>query len=279
MIHIVTDSTADFSKEKAEKLGIHVAPLSIHFETETYQDGIDLSTQDFFEKLDKAKNLPTTSQVNPDAFEKLFRSLLRSPEDEIIGIFISSTLSGTFQSAVIAKDICNTDAIHLIDSKNVTFGLALLILEAVALRDQGKSATEIIATTNDSIPKLRLYAAVNTLKYLKMGGRISTASAFVGDMLGITPLISIADGKVDSVGKTRGKKAALRWLERQILKDNIDKNRRIAFGHTNDKNAMEECIDYFEDKIPTKNSLQSNIGATVGVHAGPGAFGIAYFVK
>lgn len=279
MIQIITDSTCDLSPELAETWGVRVIPLSVSFGDQTYTDGVTIDKPTFYSKLSEAEKLPTTSQPNPaDMLEQM--TPLLEQGDEIIGIFLSSKLSGTFQSATIAADMAESDRIYLVDSLNATFGMGLLVQIAVRLRDEGKTAAEIVATLEELKKRIRVIAFVDTLKYLQMGGRISAATAVVGNLLGINPLISIIDGAVESIGKARGRKAAYRHLKTMFEQETADLGYPVFFGHSNDPSAMtdlEAAIrPCFEHPAET---YYAEIGSAIGTHVGPGAAGIAYIAK
>ena len=198
----------------------------------------------------------------------------------IVGIFLSSKLSGTFQSATIAADMADSDRIHLVDSLNATFGLGLLVMIAARARDEGKSAAEIVEIVEDAKSRLRLIAFVDTLKYLQMGGRISAASAVVGTLLGINPLISIIDGAVESIGKARGRKGAYRHLKTLFEQEAMDETFPVFFGATNDVNAMQELEAALTPSFTsTVDVFHAEIGSAIGTHVGSGAAGIAYIAK
>lgn len=278
MVRIITDSTSDITQEQGAVLGITVVPLTVHFGSESYQDGINLSNKDFYEKLAVADALPTTSQIPPGEFTALFQRYIDAGDD-VVGIFISSELSGTYQSAEMAKELVGSGKIFVIDSRAATFELALLVREAVRFRDEGKSALEISETIQSLVGRIRLFAVVDTLKYLRMSGRISTATAFVGGLLGINPIISIADGKVVSIGKTRGLKAALKMITEQLHIDPPDLDYLVGFGNTNAPEALRETVDYLKPIYGITNYFEADIGITVGTHVGPGASGIAYIAR
>ena len=185
MVRIMTDSTCDLSPERQKALGVEVVPLSVHFGAESFRDGVDLSNAEFYERLRGAETLPTTAQVNPEEFISRFQDHVGAG-DQVVGIFLASQLSGTCQSALIARGIVDEANIFVVDSTTVTFGLGLLVEMAAQLRDAGLSAPEIAAQVEQLAGRLRFYAVVGTLKYLKMGGRISGTAAVVGGMLGIT---------------------------------------------------------------------------------------------
>ncbi len=278
MIRIITDGTCDMNVEKANKLGIDIMPLTIHFGKEDYIQNETMSTKQFYEKLATTKELPRTSQVNPFEFEKVFRRYVEAGDD-VIGIFISHFLSGTFQSATIAKDAIGSDRIHVVDSMTTTIAMSLLVEKAVQMRDAGATATDVIAEIKRLIPLSRFFAAADTLDYLKMGGRISSASAFVGSLLGINPIVSVTDGKVVPAGKARGKKACFQFFLAQYLEAHDD-DAPTAFAHANAPQRMTECIEYFSDHIVRPELIvQDEMGPIVGTHIGPGSIGFTYFVS
>lgn len=279
MIEIITDSTCDLTSVQAETLGVRVLPLTVQFGEASFRDGVDLSNAEFYERLRNAQTLPTTSQINPDAFVSAFQAAL-DRGNQVVAIVVSSELSGTFQSAVIAKEMLNSEDIFVVDSRQVALSLNLLVTEAARLRDEGKSAAEIAKAATELREKIRLYAVVDTLKYLKMGGRISAATAVVGGVLGITPIVAVKDGKVESAGKTRGRKAGVQWIRQQANSEELDFSRPLALGHTGCVEALDAVAEGFSDLMPKFTSVFScEIGAVVGTHAGPGAAGVAYFVK
>lgn len=278
MIQIITDSTSDLSAQRAAELGVEVLPLSVHFGSETYLDGVDLTKEEFYRRLAQAETLPTTSQINPEAFETAFRRHVKQGR-QVLGIFLSSDMSGTCQSAGIARSLVDEDNIAVVDSRTVTFALGLLVERACQLRDRGLTLEELAAELRVLAGRVRLLAAVDTLKYLKMGGRITGAAAVVGGLLGITPIITIENGLVESVGKTRGRKAAFAWMEKWLEKEPMDPELPVAFGYTSDAAVMEECRAAFSGHVAGRQCLVMGIGAVVGTHAGPGAGGLAYFVK
>lgn len=279
MIELITDSTSDLSPALAAQLGVQVLPLTVHFGEESFRDGVDITNADFYTRLRAAETLPTTSQINPETFTAVFQEVL-DRGNQAVGIFISSELSGTCQSAQIAREELDSEDVFVVDSRTVTFSLGLLVAEAARLRSQGLSAGELAAEITALREKLRLYAVVDTLKYLKMGGRISAATAVVGGVLGITPIIAIEDGKVESAGKTRGRKAGIQWMRERALEEDIDLTHGVVFGHTDCPEALEAVANAFSDVAARAPAVyRSDIGAVVGTHAGPGAAGIGYFVK
>ena len=278
MVQIVTDSTCDLSKERQEALGVEVVPLSVHFGEESFLDGVDLTNEEFYRRLRASETLPTTAQVNPEEFARRFQAHV-DRGGEVVGLFIASELSGTCQSAMIARDMVDEDHIFVVDSKTVTFGLGLLVEMAARLRDRGLSAREIAEELEKLKERLRFYAVVETLKYLKMGGRISGTAAVVGGMLGITPILNIRDGVVEAAAKSRGRKGAFQWMEKKLQEEPADLSLPVSFGNADSPDIMAECEAALVASVPGAEALESSIGSVVGTHAGPGCAGIAYFVK
>lgn len=279
MIRIITDSTCDLSAETLARLDVERLPLIVNFGSQSFRDGVDMSHEEFYRRLAEADELPTTSGLNPMDLARVFADH-RANGDEVVGIFLSSELSSTVQSANLAREAVGPDGIYIVDSHQVTLGLGLLIERAAALRDSGLSAAELAAAVEELTERQRLIAVVDTLKYLKMGGRISAAAAVVGGMLGISPIVAVQNGRVELIGKSRGRKAALRWMSEHTQKEEIDLLQTIAFGHSDCPEAMQECMEHFSDLCEHASSiLTGSIGCVVGTHAGPGATGLTYFVK
>lgn len=282
MIRIIADSTCDISQKEAALLGIDIIPISVFFNEEEFLDGVTISHEEFYKKLAECEELPKTAQCTPHAFEESFEKYI-SQGDSIVGIFISSELSGTFNSArmaacEVAEKYNAEDKIFLIDSRIASIGTALLVREAVKMRDSGYDASDIAQKCNELVPHIRLYAEVATLKYLKMGGRLSSAEAFAGSLLQIKPIISFVDGKVIVAGKTRGKKAADAFIHAKLKEIPINTSYNFIFAHINCPDLLN---DFMRITIPLVESDKSlinigSIGCAVGTHIGPGAVGVAY---
>ena len=274
MIRILTDSTTDLT-DRAEELGIDVLPLTVHFGEETYRDGVDLTNDQFYEKLSQAETLPKTAQINPEGFVDLFRRYVDAG-DEVIGIFIASELSGTCQSANIAREMVSPEHIYVVDSRSVTSGAILLVLEALRLRDAGKSAAEIHAAVLALAARLRLYICTSTLKYLKMGGRISPEAAEQGTLLGVSPIVSIKEGVVSAAGKARGQKAAYQWMISQMDAHVPDNAYPFVFCNSANESGMRQFMAAVGERYDLTGAQTNVLGAVVGTHVGPGAVGVAY---
>ena len=278
MVKIVTDSSCDISLQRCMELGVEMLPITVNFGEESYRANLDISNQEFYEKLAAAQELPHTAQITPAQFEKIFQPYKESG-DEVVCLFISSQMSGTLQSARVAKNILGADNIFLPDTLHVTFALGLLVEEAVKMRDAGLSGAEIVAKIEELVPRVRLFAMIEDLKYLKMGGRLSSTSALVASILGICPIITLKDGLVEVVGKARGKKAAFAAIRKHVEKEPISGDYCVTMGHAN---AVENCQAfqaYVADLLKKREVHVQDIGSIVGTHAGPGAMGIAYIKK
>jgi len=275
-IQIFTDSTGDIPRSMQKELGISILPLTVRFGDEEYKDGIDLSLDDFYAKLVKAKTLPTTSQVPVGEFIKKFRLALDAG-DEVLGIFLASQLSGTYQSAVMAKEYLKSDKIHLVDSQIATLGIAAQVYEAIKMRDAGMLAEEIAEELRCLQSKQKLFAILETLKYVKMGGRLSATKAIMGNILHIRPIVMIQGGKVVLVHLAKGTKNALRWVYDEVAKSKIDYGRKIFVGHSRHPAILDSFIEQFKEKLPRRFYDVWELGITVGTYGGPGLVGITYF--
>ncbi len=278
MVKIVTDSSCDISLERCAELGVELLPITVNFGEESYRANLDITNEEFYEKLAAVQELPKTAQITPAQFEKIFQPYKESGDD-VVCLFISSKMSGTLQSARVAKNILGAENILLPDTLNVTFALGLLVEEAVKMRDAGMTGAEIVAKIEELIPRIRLFAMIEDLKYLKMGGRLSATSALVASILGICPIITLKDGLVEVVGKARGKKAAFAAIRKFVEKEPISSDYCVTLGNANvpeNCKAFEECMG---DLLKKREVHVSSIGSIVGTHTGPGAVGLAYIKK
>ena len=280
MIRILTDSASDILPAEAEQLGVTVIPLNVTLEDGTVlRDGVDMTPSAYYEILAGCRKLPTTSQPSPELFENFFLEAAAAG-DEIIGIFLSHALSGTYQCAKLAADMANVDNVLFVDSGHVCLSEALLVRLAVQLRDSGKTAGQIAAILEHSKEHLHLVAAIDDLKYLRKGGRLPAAVAVAGGMLGIKPLITIQDGKVAMAGKARGLPGAYVALFKKIEEmGGITPAFPALAGYTVSPREVTPIQTYLRDNLQQEDLLVRQIGCVIGTHAGPGAFGIAFFDK
>ncbi len=280
-ITFLIDSAADVIPSECEALGVTHLPLKVLFGETEYADSVNLSHADFYTKLTTDPNHPTTSQVTPAEFEDAYERLTANG-DQVVVITISSKLSGTYQSAVIAAGDYE-GKVFVVDSLNATVGERALLRYGLMLAAQGLSAPEIAVRLDEAKKRIRLVATVDTLEYLKKGGRISATTAVVGGLLNIKPAISVVDGVVETVGKARGVKAANALLRQLIEKEGgIDEAMPLCLGYTgtsdeNLKKFMDENADLW---APSGEMLNvSSVGCVIGAHVGPGAVAMAFFAK
>ena len=280
-VKILIDSASDLNQEKANELGIVLMPIKVQFGEEEFLDGINLLPSDFYDKLTSSKELPQTSLINEYQFEEKFKELTQNGDD-VVAITLSSKLSGTYNCANEASKKFE-GKVFVVDSLNACLGERILGEYALILANEGLSAKEIATKLNEKKTKIHVTAVIDTLKYLKKGGRISAATAFVGEMLSIKPLVAVIDGEVKVIGKCHGiKKGYL------LVCDSVKENGGIDFSmphgliwagndNTNIKNfkvISERFWKENEDDI-----LLHRIGCTIGTHVGPGAIGVAFFEK
>lgn len=273
-VRIITDSTSDIAPGEQKTLGIEIVPLLVRFGQEEFVDGVTLTSRQFYDRLKRGGDLPATAQVSPERFERVFQKY--GEEDEIVGIFLSSELSGTYQSALLAKKMLNRENIRLIDSRSVTFALGLLVYEAVRLRDRGCSAAEICDRITALTGRLRFYAVVDTLEYLRRGGRLSSASALVGTVLHVKPVITLKNGLVEAIDRQRGRGAALESVARLVRQDPPDPEYPVLFGDSVAPEMTDRLKETLRGCYAPENSRTLELGAVVGTHAGPGSAGLAY---
>lgn len=280
-VRFIIDSASDILPNEAENMGMIHLPLKVLFGDKEYADAVDLSHMEFYEKLIESDALPSTSQVTPAEFAQAYEKVV-SEGDTAVVVTLSGKLSGTYQSAVVAAQDYE-GKIFVVDSENVSLGERILILRGVELAKEGLSASEIKAKLDEEKKKIRLIALLDTLEYLKKGGRISNTVAFVGGVLSIKPVIAIENGVVELVGKARGSKQGNNLLRELVQKCggiNFDKPVVLAYSGTSDhtlKKYIEDSMDMWEGKIYRLPIC--TVGATIGTHAGPGAVAVTFFEK
>ncbi|MCH4192598.1 MAG: DegV family protein [Butyrivibrio sp.] len=277
MIRIITDSAADIELQEAQTLQITILPMQIQFGEQSFLDRYEITADAFYQKLIETDALPSTSQINPYTFEEEFEKV-KAAGDSAIVILVGAELSGTYQNAhLVAADY---DNIYVVDSRNVTVGEQCLVRLAVLLRDKGKNAAEIADILNEKKEKVTILALLDTLEYLKKGGRISAAAAAVGNLLVIKPVITVRDGKIAVVGKARGSKSGNNLLMEQIRNGGIDYSLPLILGYSGlDHSLLDK---YIEDSRciwdgHTDQLYISQMGSTIGTHAGPGAIAVGFF--
>ena len=277
-IRLVSDSACDMTQAEAAALGVTVLPLKTLIDGVEYLDGVTITTEEFYDKLEHCKELPTTSQITPGEFEEAFRAGLETG-DEVVAITLSGKLSGTVQSANIAA--LDLDGVWVVDSGSVTLGQNILLRYAVRLRDQGLSAREIVEELERVKPRIRLLARVDTLEYLMKGGRLSKTAAIAGTVLQIKPVLSVEDGVIKVLGKARGSRQSNNMLNEFIAKTGgVDFSMPVMLGFSGTDDALlKGYID--NSRAQWEGHLEplpvTMIGSTISTHAGPGAIAVAFF--
>ena len=280
-VKIVVDSACDLTKQRADALDLTFLSLKTIFGGEEYSDGITMSHREFYEKLIESGDMPSTSQIPPHDFEEVFAQIKKDGDTAVV-ITLSAKLSGTFQSAAIAQEGYE-DCVFLVDSETVSLGEQILVLLACRLRDEGRSAADIAQILEERKRDIRLIALLDTLEYLRRGGRISGAAAIAGNLLSIKPVITVKDGEVAILGKARGSKNGNNMLIQEINKTNgIDFSLPFVLGYTGLNDSLLQ--KYIADSEALWKGRVSDlpittIGSTIGTHAGPGAIGVAFFAR
>ena len=278
-IKFITDTASDAQELNLED--VIVLPMTIHFGEQEYEDGVTISHREFYEKLIESDELPKTSQIAPLAFEKAMEQVT-SQGDTAIVITLSSKLSGTYQSAMIAAAEFEKD-VYVIDSENVAVGECVLLKHGLELATQGRTAQEIVSILEGERKDIHTIALLETLEYLKKGGRISKTAAFAGNLLSIKPVVGVVDGEVAVLGKARGSKQGNNLLMQEIEKaGGADFARPIYLGYTGlDDSAVKKYAK--DSEAVWKESREEltiiSIGSTIGTHVGPGAIAVSFFAK
>ncbi len=281
MVKILIDSASDIEKDEADSLGVHIIPVRVRFGTEEFLDGINLTHSRFFEMLIESDELPQTSRINEYEFAEKYGELTADGSDVVV-ITMSSKISGTYSGAVkAAKDFGGK--VYVVDSLNACIGERILCRYALRLLGEGLSAREIAAELEVKKHKIQLLAVLDTLKYLRKGGRISAAAAFTGELLSIKPVISIIKGEVKLVGKAIGSKKG-----NNLLTQLVDRCGGIDFGMPYGLVYSGLSDDYLNKYLNDSAKLWKDktdfvpsylIGSTIGTHIGPGAVGVCFFAK
>lgn len=278
MIRILVDSSSDYTMEEIKENEFNFVPLNILISEKSYRDVVDLIPDDFYKLLTSSKDFPKTSQPSPQDFAEIFEDA-KAKGDEIICILLSSALSGTCQSAHLAKDMVDYDGIHIIDSLAATAMIKFMGNYASKLIKKGLSAQEIVQKIEAMKGKIKVVAGLDTLEYLCKGGRLSKASATIGELANLKPVITVTEeGKVSVIGKCLGKNKALNF----ILKYLENSERDMSFPLYTLYSYGTENTEKLEERL-TKEGIFYNervqLGSTIGAHIGPGAFAILYVIK
>lgn len=274
-IKIITDSTCDLPKHVIEKYEIEVLPLLVNIEDKTYLDNVDITINDFFEKTRDSKKLPTTSQVTPKRFYDCYKKYLDEGYD-IFSIHLSSKMSGTYQSACIAKEMLGSDNIAVVDSLNVTSGLGVLVIKACMLKESGNDLKTIEASIKETIPHVKSSLIFERLDNLIKGGRLSKTAGVVGSLLGIKLILHVKDGEMAVLDKVRGSKKAVNSVLDYGKKYGFKEGEPFILLHV----GNEEILNTLKDSLIKmgQDLVISEVGCVVGTHSGEDACGI-FFIE
>lgn len=274
-IKIITDSTADLPLHIVEKYDIEVIPLLVTFGEETYKDGIDINLHTLLEKMNGTSEFPGTAQINPQRFLECYKRYLDEGY-KIVSIHISSKMSGTYQSACVAKEMLETNDIVVIDSLSVTSGLGLLVIKAAKLKEAGLEISQIYDEIMKLIPHVKSSIVFNSLDNLVKGGRLSKTAGIIGNILGIKPILSVHDGEIVVTDKVRGNKKAIRTILDYLDNKGIKEGEESMIIQVENKDIVDALREELKQKGRT--FIECEVGCVVGVHSGPNACGV-FFVE
>lgn len=271
-IRIVTDSTADIPQELRERYRIEMIPLKVHFGHDMYQDAVTISAERFYQLLVEAKRLPTTSQPSPIEFLEVFKRLNAEPDTQIISIHLSAAFSGTYQSAVLAKNMMEEEAdVTIVDSKSASYGFGLIVVEAAKMAEAGRTKEEILAMIERYQRERKLFFLVDTLEYLQKGGRIGKAAALFGTLLNIKPILSIdEEGEVYAVEKVRGHKKAVARILEMLKREFEGRPVHTVMGYTSNPSAADELAAAIQNTLDVRSMDYTIVGSVIGTHVGTG---------
>ena len=275
-IKIITDSTADLSQELYDKYDIEVLPLLINFGDDSYLDGVEINPEEVFRRIEKDNVLPTTAQVIPTRFEETYKKYLDEGY-KIISIHMSSAMSGTYQSACIAKNSLESDDIVVIDSQKVTSALGILVLKAAKLREKGLSLNEIEREINKCRDKVKASIVFESLEYLVRGGRISKTAGVIGGMLGIKVLLEIKDGLMAVKEKIRGNKKAIKRMISDLESVELDPELPVLLIDVQNIEIKQALRDYLNEN--NINYIECPVGSAVSIHSGPQCCALVFLTK
>ena len=273
-VKVITDSTADLPPALAEELGITVVPLNVHFGTEVYRDGVEITADEFYRRLVTASRLPTTSQPTPGDFLSAYDEMGQTT-DEIISVHISAKLSGTMNSATQAlEEYAGSSRIEIVDSMQGSMGLGVVAIAAAEAASRGGSLDDVVTETRAALPNVGFIGLVDTLEYLEKGGRIGKAQAFVGSLLRIKPLLTIRDGEAHPLERARTRAKGVDRMCELVQAEMPLKDLAVVYTTTPDEaRALAQRLQSF---LPQGEVILSQVGPVVGTYLGPGVLGVAF---
>ncbi len=278
-VAIIVDSTAYLPQDIVEKHNMHVIPLNLLWEGKSYRDNVDITANDFYAQLKTAKEMPTTSQPSPGDFHELFSKVVETAES-IVCLTIAQPLSGTYASAVAARNMMEGFPIEIVDSRSTVMGLGFMAIAAAEAAEGGATYKEAAEAARALIPAMRINFVVDTLEFLHRGGRIGGASRYIGTMLSIKPILTIENGKIEALDKVRTKKKAIAKILDLAEADLQGKsNFRIAVQNAATPDEGHQITEEVKKRFGIDNVIQSDISPVIGAHTGPGAVATIYYVE
>jgi len=272
-VKIVTDSVADLPSQVVNELGITVIPLNVRFGTEVYRDGVDLTAEQFYDRLVHGKVLPVTSVPSPRTFAEVYDKLAEET-DEILAIILSSKLSGTYEVALQSIGLMKRECrVEVIDSRWATMAQGFIVMKAARAAQAGASLDEVIEVVQKTVPRVDFLSTFDTLEYLKRGGRIGRAQAFLGSILRVNPLITLRDGVVEPAGRTRSRAKAIERLYNFVM--SYSHIEEMAVEDTATPDEAEMLVERLSFKFPKERIYRSKMTPAIGTHTGPGLLLVA----
>lgn len=278
MIRILTDTGSDITAGQALEMNIDLIPLVTSFDDEVCPMDTEADYDRFYEKLKASKNLPTTSRPSPEHYLQVFEAAKRAGDDALV-LTLSSGLSSTIESAMIAREMCRYDRIAIVDTEQAVMSQRILVEHAVKLRDQGCSLEEIAASVQELRSRVVVYGVIGSLVYLRKGGRIPPALGVLGDALGIKPVITIADKVIKPLGKVRGMQSGIIMLYKEIDRRGIDFRYPVCFGYTSDRGMGEDFMKAAMEKYAIREAKLAQVSGIIGTHLGTDSVGVAFVAK
>ncbi len=275
-VAIVTDSSAYLPQEFVDSLGVHVVPLTLHWDGETYYDGVDIKAEEFYTRLADSKSIPTTSQVSVSNFNNLFEELL-AQDYGVLAMLISSGISGTVDSALQAQANFPGEPIEILDSQLVSMALSFMVITVARAARDGADLQECLALAKAVYPKIGVYFTVDTLEYLNKGGRINTAKRLLGSALNLKPIMEIRDGKIELVESVRSRKKAVQRMLELVERDIAGRSPvRISTFHAAAADENQALMAEALERFNAIEGITSFVSPVIGAHTGPGTLSIAY---
>lgn len=278
MLRIITDTASDITKEQADKMNIEIVPLAITFEDGDCPQVEEKDFVIFYERLQKCQKLPTTSRPTPEAYLKIYEEA-KSKGEEVLVLTLSGGLSGTIETAFTAKQMGEYENVHIVDTHQAIIAQRMIVEYAVKLRDEGYKAKDIAEKIEECRDRIVVCGVVDTLKYLKIGGRVPASLATIGEALRIKPVIVLEDTILKTIGKARGRKDGISKLYSKVEKDGIDTNYPVYFGYTTNKEIVDDFMYVTCKKYNLKDTKIYPVGGIIGTHCGTNCIAIAYMKK